>query len=96
MLVLAIEGLGAEELGYKLGFLKFLSLWTLFPFEFLTLCLGSKTAIEVVSLGISRRNQSTLQNLLTSDCQEKEQKCIFFFLHFLYIFLIPTNLFAKN
>ena len=26
MLVLAIEGLGAEELGYKLGFLKFLSL----------------------------------------------------------------------
>ena len=26
MLVLAIEGLGAEELGYKLGFLRFLSL----------------------------------------------------------------------
>ena len=26
MLVFAIEGLGAEELGYKLGFLKFLSL----------------------------------------------------------------------
>jgi len=26
VLVLAIEGLGAEELGYKLGFLKFLSL----------------------------------------------------------------------
>ena len=38
-------------------------------------CLGSKTAIEVVSLGVSRRNQSTLQNLLTLDCQEKEQKC---------------------
>ena len=31
MLVLAIEGLGAEELGYKLGFLKFLSLtWNQF------------------------------------------------------------------
>ena len=38
-------------------------------------CLGSKTAIEVVSLGVSQRNQSTLQNLLTLDCQEKEQKC---------------------